>query len=72
MGGLFCLPKCDIVVVVVNTNHPTSTKSPVRVRCWPGQLRSYATNTGAIPWIELRTAFSVVWESTAIVPPQKV
>ena len=51
-------------MAVVDTKHPTSTKSPVRVRCWPGQLRRCATNTGAIPWMELRTAFSAVREST--------
>ena len=50
-------------VVAVDTNHPTSTKSPFLDTWWTGQLKMITTNTGAMPQVELRTALSEVWKS---------
>ena len=33
--------------------HPTSTKSPIRVRWWPAQLKRYATNSKVISKVAL-------------------
>ena len=52
---------------VDDTNRPASTKSPFRVRWWPGQLRGCSTNTRALPHVEMWTECSSERESTETV-----